>query len=93
MSYRTTKNRTNYAPYQFTVDTTGDPDLAKLRLWVKSYNKAHPTDKRRVSIRPRLGKDNPYNYLYRVGGSPRNRYQMIKMAHGARFDVYVHRAS
>jgi len=44
----------------------------------------------RVIIRPRLGKNNKYAHLYRVGG-PLKRYsaQTIRPEHGSRFDVYL----
>jgi hypothetical protein len=45
----------------------------------------------RVTIKPRLGKNNSYAHLYRVGGKlHRNSSQTIRPEHGHHFDVYLH---
>jgi hypothetical protein len=46
----------------------------------------------RVSVKGRLGKDNPHAHLYRLG-APLHRYssQDIRPEHSTRFDVYVYR--
>jgi hypothetical protein len=50
------------------------------------------TNRYRLVVRPRLGKNSPYRHLYRVGGKL-HRYssQDIRREHGQRFDLYLRR--
>ena len=73
--------------YRFTVTSLDDPRLAELREFVSYTNSIREpgTERRRVSIRPRLGKKNPYAFMYRC------QYQRsIKRSHAKHFDIYVH---
>ena len=73
--------------YRFTITSLDDPKLAQLREFVSFTNSTREpgTDRRRVSIRPRLGKKNVYAFMYRC------QYQRsIKRQHAQHFDVYVH---
>ena len=73
--------------YRFTIDSLDDPKLEQLREFVSFTNSTRQpgTDRRRVSIRPRLGKKNPFAFMYR------GRYQRsIKRSHAKYFDIYVH---
>jgi hypothetical protein len=58
---------------------------------VKELETGIKTDRQRVVVRPRLGRNNPFRQLYQYGG-PLHRYssQDIRPEHGAYFDVYVH---
>lgn len=74
--------------YRFTVETLDDARLAELRAFVSYTNSIREpgADRRRVSVRPRLGKNNPYAFMYR------GRYQRsIRRSHAKHFDIYVHR--
>lgn len=76
--------------YMFTADPMSAADMLQieeLKRRIKLINQVSAKNQRkRVSVKPRLGKNSQFAHLYA------NRYGplTIKMEHGARFDVYVH---
>jgi hypothetical protein len=90
-------NKERSSAYQFTYykdDKDGLKKLKKLRKTISKFNaleletwkyKHVAKVKYRVTIKPRLGKDNPNAVMYKN----RRVAQTIKMEHGAYFDVYV----
>jgi hypothetical protein len=91
-------NRTK--AYRFTTYDRNSVNIDKLRKEVKVYNlRARAAEiqtgqkqmRRRVKVHGRLGSDNPYAYMYRLGGKHyRYSAQTIRPEHAIRFDVYVH---
>lgn len=82
--------------YRFTFDSqdfNGWERLSKLREEIKAHNKINrhlggaPSLTFRVCAKPRLGKKNPFARHYRS----RRCFYTVKMIHGQRVDVYVHR--
>lgn len=73
--------------YKFTVKSLDDERLAQLREFVRLTNKLREPGayRRRVSVRARLGRDNPHRSVY----SGRYHYAVAR-EHAAHFDVYVH---
>jgi hypothetical protein len=71
-------------------DKYGRKFIADIRKKIKADNlerKAEGKQRRYVALRPRLGKDNPFAGLYRSGEL---KYQMIRVAHAASFDLYLY---
>lgn len=71
--------------------------LQEVRKMVSNLNKSLKEDGYRyrfkVSLRGRLGKNNPNAEKYRLAGHypAFNRYQMIKLADATRVDAYIHK--
>lgn len=83
------KNRST-SSYRFTVDMNNPSDVEavnSLKKFVSTYNKTYPKNKLRVTLKGRLGKDNPNAVKYR--GKRFNAYQTIAKADAKHFDVYV----
>lgn len=80
------KQRTD--AYRCTVQSKDSPEVEKVRQEVKDLNQrnTNPHFRWRVSIKGRLGKDNPYKDLYKN----RSVYSVLH-EHSQHFDVYVHR--
>ena len=84
-----------------TVTNLNDPRLAALKHRVRINNAADRLaritenytgsyKRERVTIYPRLGKNNPNRHLYAVGGLlHRSSSQRIRKEHGTRFDIYL----
>lgn len=65
-----------------------DAELNKLKDEVKAHNKANPTNKLRVRLQNRLGKNNPNADAYK---GPGHKHQYIAKGDAAHHDVYVNR--
>lgn len=82
--------------YIGTLSTYDEQAVADIRAQVAFQNAVlklkGSTNRYRLVVRPRLGRNSPYSHLYRRGG-PLHRYtsQDIKREHGVRFDMYLHR--
>ena len=86
-----------------TVTDLNDPRLAALKHQVRINNAANRLARvtenytgsyrrERVTIYPRLGKNNPNRHLYAVGGLlHRSSSQRIRKEHGTRFDIYLNK--
>jgi hypothetical protein len=85
---------TRTGAYVGTFTTYNEEYVKGIRNAVRAFNvnlKADGSTRRyRLTIRPRLGRNNPYAYLYARGGAL-HRYssQDIKREHGQRFDMYL----
>jgi hypothetical protein len=82
-----------YSPsYRFTISSLDDNRLAELRNKVRVKNSNSNGVLYRVVLRARLGKNNPNAEYYRARAQMGciNPYQIIRMAHGSHFDVYVY---
>lgn len=65
--------------------------LEDLKTYARVHNQLHPESKKRITMKGRLGENNPHAHLYRVGGPEhRSIAQNIKPQHAKHFDVYVH---
>ena len=89
----------NSLGYCFTVASMGCTEVQDLKKQVQIFNAQArlwelqdgiKLSRRRVRIRPRLGKNSQFRHLYAVGG-PLKKYfsQDIRPEHGSRFDVYI----
>jgi hypothetical protein len=82
--------------YIGTLSTYDESAIADIREQVAFQNavlkRKGSTNRYRLVVRARLGKNSPYRHLYRVGGKL-HRYssQDIRREHGVRFDMYLHR--
>jgi hypothetical protein len=88
--------RTRTSSYLGTLTTYSGEYVKGIRDTVRSFNAALKDGgslmRYRLIVRPRLGRNNPYAYLYARGGAL-HRYtsQDIKREHGQRFDMYLQR--
>lgn len=81
--------------YKFTFargDSKGFAKLDRLKAKIRKENAKGNGRPKRVVLRARLGENNPAAEYYRARARAGviNAYQMIKMEHGSRFDVYVY---
>jgi hypothetical protein len=86
--------------YKFTTSDLNDSRIEKIKLQAKIINAnarlnelitGTKTDRCRIVVRGRLGKDNVHAPLYCRGGEHyRPSSQTIKKEHASRFDVYLH---
>ena len=100
MPIQISKDRTDAYIGTFHYADAGDMlQLAEVRKMVSNLNKSLKSDgyeyRFRVSLRGRLGKNNPNAEKYRhagnyhgFGGHP---YQMIKLADASHVDAYIHK--
>ena len=71
--------------YTITDLSASNPDLIKSRAVVKEHNTMYPSAKLRISVKYRLGKNNPNAHLYRG----RYCYSVLK-EHAQHADVYMY---
>lgn len=101
MPIQISKDRTDAYIGTFHYSDAADMlQLEEVRKMVSNLNKSLKSDgykyRFRVSLRGRLGKNNPNAEKYRAGGRYKyfgsHNYQMIKLADAQYVDAYIHRA-
>jgi len=69
-------------------DEASEKKLADIKNYVKMHNALEKGAPKRVSLKGRLGKNNPNNVNYK--GKGKGSHQTIRKADASHFDVYIH---